>query len=143
MSESIIHTGGCLCGAIRYEVHGNSMQTSLCHCEDCRKASGAPAVAWTFFPPAALRWTKGTPREIHFADRIRSFCANCGSPLLFTDPALPEFTEVNTCTLDHPAAFPPGDQCWVVDEIRWMHSVPQLPRFDLTSPLPNNQNAVP
>jgi hypothetical protein len=139
MSELPTHQGGCLCGAIRYEVRGPAMQTSLCHCEDCRKASGAPAVAWTFFPQNSLRWTKGTPREIRFAERIRFFCADCGSPLLFTDPSLPEFTEVNTCTLDDPADFPPGDQCWVVDEIPWMHSIPSLPRFELTSPLPADE----
>jgi len=138
MSEKIPHAGGCLCGAIRYEVHGEPLQTSLCHCEDCRKASGAPAVAWTFFPRNSLVWTKGKPREIHVADRIRSFCADCGSPLLFCDPSLPEFTEVNTCTLDQAAAFAPGDQCWILDELRWMLQIQQLPRFELTSPLPES-----
>ncbi len=136
MSNILIHGGGCLCGAVRYEVRGPAAQTSLCHCEDCRKASGAPAVAWTFFPPDALRWTQGAPRKIEFADRVRWFCGDCGSPLLFVDPALPEFTEVNTCSLDNPAGFPPGDQCWTLDEIPWMHAIPSLPRFDLTSPPP-------
>ena len=132
------HTGGCLCGAVRYEVRGRTLQTSLCHCEDCRRASGAPAVAWTFFPADALRWTSGSPRMVGFAQRERWFCGNCGSPLLFVDPAIPEFTEVNTCSLDHPEDFAPDDQCWTVDEIPWMHSLALLPRFDQTSPLPGS-----
>jgi hypothetical protein len=142
MSEAPIHSGGCLCGAIRYEVYGDAMQTSLCHCEDCRRASGAPAVAWTFFPPNSLRWIQGSPREIRFAGRVRSFCADCGSPLLFADPALPQFTEVNTCTLDEPTAFPPGDQCWMVDEIPWMRSLHALVRFDHTSPVPDSIESI-
>ncbi len=136
MSEDSIHAGGCLCGAIRYEVSGHPLQTSFCHCEDCRKASGAPAAAWTFFPPDALRWTKGAPRKVCFAERIRFFCGDCGSPLLFVDPALPEFTEVNTCSLDHPENFPPVDQCWMADALPWMSSLGELPRFDSTSPPP-------
>jgi hypothetical protein len=136
MSETEVHHGGCLCGTLRYEISGPALQTTLCHCEDCRRASGAPAVAWTFFPPDVLRWTRGTPRKITFAGRERWFCSDCGSPLLFVDPALPEFTEVNTCSLDHPARFPPADQCWTADEIPWMHSIASLPRFDFTSPPP-------
>ena len=137
MSEDPIHHGGCLCGAIRYEVHGHALQTSLCHCEDCRRASGAPAVAWTFFPPNALRWIQGHPREVCFAERIRLFCGDCGSPLVFIDPSLPEFTEVNTNSLDRPESFPPGDQCWMADAMPWMDTLAKLPRFDHTSPLPD------
>lgn len=139
MSDAPLHHGGCLCGAIRYEVRGHALQTSLCHCEDCRKASGAPAAAWTFFPPNALRWSQGRPREVRFAERIRLFCGDCGSPLQFVDPALPQFTEINTCSLDHPENFPPGDQCWRVDAMPWMGSLDKLPSFDLTSPLPHSE----
>ena len=137
MSEIEVHSGGCLCGAVRYEVRGPALQTSLCHCEDCRKASGAPAVAWTFFEQDALRWIQGAPRKIDFAQRIRWFCGDCGSPLLFVDPELPGFTEVNTCSLDNPAAFPPGDQCWTCDELPWTSMLSGLPRFDQVSPLPS------
>ena len=37
-------TGGCLCGATRYEIDTKPRFTSYCHCEDCRKANGAPVV---------------------------------------------------------------------------------------------------
>ncbi|GAA5482676.1 GFA family protein [Haloferula sargassicola] len=137
MTEAL-HTGGCLCGRVRYQVRGSALQTSLCHCEDCRRASGAPFVAWTFFPPGALAWTTGEPRKVEFAGRERWFCGDCGSPLLFVDPAGPDFTEVNTCTLDRADAFPPGDQCWVHDELRWTSEIATLPRFDETSPLPGD-----
>lgn len=134
-SQTLI-TGGCLCGAVRYEVHGPALQTSLCHCEDCRRASGAPFVAWTFFPAGTLKWTRGDPKTVHAANRNRRFCGDCGSPLEFQDPDHPELCEMNTCTLDVPAAFPPTDQCWASDQIPWTHHLEPLPQYEETSPLP-------
>jgi len=136
MIDGNLYPGGCLCGTIRYQVRGPALQTSLCHCDDCRRASGAPYVAWTFFRSDALTWTKGVPKCIIFAGRERTFCGDCGSPLTFFDPLSQEFFEVNTCTLDRPDDFPPGDQCWTTDEVRWSKSIHALARYDETSPLP-------
>lgn len=129
-------SGGCLCGAVRYEVEGPALQTSLCHCEDCRRASGAPVVAWTFFAHGSLRWTKGSPKQVDFAERERSFCGDCGTPLMFFDPALPHIFEVSTNSLDDPAAHPPGDECWACDDLGWFKTAAGLPRFDQASPVP-------
>jgi hypothetical protein len=128
--------GGCLCGAVRYQVNGPTLQTSYCHCEDCRKASGAPAAAWTFFRSGTLEWLLGEPKILKHADRERSFCGDCGTPLKFYDPSLPDFFEMNTCTFDDPAPHAPTDQCWVHDEIPWTSQLASLPRFEFTSPLP-------
>lgn len=128
--------GGCLCGAVRYQVNSPALQTSYCHCEDCRKASGAPAVAWTFFKTGSLEWLIGNPKVLHFAGRKRSFCGDCGSPLMFFDPEIPDFFEMNTCTFDDPSAHAPTDQCWVHDEIPWASKTADLPRFEFTSPPP-------
>jgi hypothetical protein len=130
------HTGGCLCGAIRYRIHGPCLQTSLCHCEDCRRASGAPVVAWSFFATGTLTWEKGTPKTVLHADRQRTFCPDCGSPLTFFDPAIPHLFEANTNTLDHPQNHPPGDQCWLADALPWFAGIPRLPGFTHTSPIP-------
>lgn len=135
MSEEI-HTGGCLCGALRYEIRARFLQTTLCHCEDCRKASGAPFVAWSFFPAGSLAWTKGTPKVLLHAGRERGFCGDCGSPLTFFDPGIPHLFEANTNTLDHPARYPPADQCWLCDEVPWAAYGHNLPRFERASPLP-------
>lgn len=39
-----ILTGGCLCGAVRYQVEGEPLYAGFCYCVDCRKASGAGVV---------------------------------------------------------------------------------------------------
>ncbi|MGB6220683.1 GFA family protein [Haloferula sp.] len=131
-----ILSGGCLCGAVRYEVRGPALQTSVCCCEDCRRASGAPMVAWTFFASGALNWTRGEPKQVTFADRERSFCGDCGTPLMFFDPALPHIFEVSTCSLDEPSKQVPGDVCWVSDELPWAKGIATLERFEHSSPVP-------
>src|ERR1044071_4951590 len=45
MTADIIHTGRCLCGAVTFEVHGTPKWTGYCHCQSCRKHSGAPVSA--------------------------------------------------------------------------------------------------
>jgi hypothetical protein len=122
--------GGCLCGAVRYAIDARSRGTSLCHCGDCRRASGAPVVAWTFFPAGTLAWTRGKPRQLRFADRERTFCGDCGTPLSFFDPAIPELYEVTTCSLDQPGDHPPVDHNWVCDRLPWFDTADDLPRHD-------------
>ena len=52
-------TGGCLCGAIRFRVRDEAIVTTLCHCSLCRRAAGAPLVAWAMFPLAAFALERG------------------------------------------------------------------------------------
>lgn len=122
--------GGCLCGAVRYRIDAAPRVTSYCHCEDCRKASGAPVVAWTFFPNGFLTWIRGAPRTLEFAERVRTFCPDCGTPLSFFDPAIPGEFEVTTCSLDEPNLMPPMDHNWVADRLTWFETADSLPRHD-------------
>lgn len=123
-------TGGCLCGATRYEIDAQPRFTSYCHCEDCRKASGAPVVAWTFFPIGTLQWSKGQPKLLKFAGRERTFCPECGTPLSFFDPSFPSEYEVTTCSLDDPNVLPPRDHTWVEDQLPWFDTADDLPRHE-------------
>ena len=123
-------TGGCLCGATRYAISAEARQTSFCHCEDFRRASGAPVVAWTFFPSDTLEWTAGKPKQLLHAGRERTFCPDCGSPLSFFDPGIPGEFEVTTCTLDEPEKFAPSDHTWASDRLPWFDTADSLPSHD-------------
>jgi hypothetical protein len=136
MNEDPLLRGGCLCGSLRYVLSGPPAQTTLCHCSDCRRASGAPFVAWTFFRSGALSWTEGRPKTFNFAGRERSFCGDCGTPLVFFDPGIPQWFEVSTCSLDDPQPHPPADECWTGDRIRWIDSVGKLRGYEANAPLP-------
>lgn len=101
MNPQVI-TGGCLCGAIRYEAGGPPYHLTHCHCEDCRRASGAPFVTWASFHQDNFRFTAGQPREVHWAGRVRSFCPHCGTPLTFRAGSDVVEVDVTVCSFDDP-----------------------------------------
>lgn len=122
-------SGQCFCGAITYQVSGEPDFVALCHCIDCRRASGAPMVAWAMFPEAALTLTKGTPKTINSSGTaMRSFCADCGSGLFYRNEAvLPGIVDVQTATLDNPEVLPPALHMQTAERISWMRHVGDLP----------------
>lgn len=71
-----IRTGGCTCGAVRYEVRGEPYRWGLCHCTSCRKESGSVFVAYAHWRLEDCE-VKGSFRT--YAGR--SFCPTCGSRL--------------------------------------------------------------
>src|SRR5262245_62276852 len=77
--------GGCVCGGTRYMLKSRPVALVDCHCVDCRKSAGAPYVQWGSVPRQDLIVTKGEPRRIPYANRIRSFAACCGTHLFFED----------------------------------------------------------
>src|SRR5215475_4327486 len=79
--KQILFHGGCLCRAVRYLARGEPYNVTHCHCTDCRRSSGAAFVTWASFPSGSFRFTKGDPRTVAWAGRLRSFCWQCGTPL--------------------------------------------------------------
>src|ERR1700745_334510 len=94
--------GGCLCGAVRYEGIGEPYHVTHCHCEDCRKSAGAPFVTWASFRRGNFQFTKGKPRAISWAGRVRSFCGKCGSALIFMSEPDSDEIDVTVATFDQP-----------------------------------------
>ncbi len=78
--------GGCLCGAVRYEITGEATRFYHCHCQRCRRATGTGHASNVIVTPENVRWTAGeewlgrykVPEAKRFAT---CFCKNCGSPL--------------------------------------------------------------
>jgi len=131
--DDAITTGGCLCGAVRYEARGAGFHATLCHCASCRRATGAPVVAWVSFTAAGFGFTRGTPaRHRSSAEVERSFCAACGTPLTYRHDTLPDEVDVTTASLDDPSAFPPGDQTWTSERLPWLTIGADLPSFPRT-----------
>lgn len=77
-------TGGCLCGAVRYEVRGPLAEVSLCHCSQCRRTHGhlgaysnTPIEAFHLTEDRGLRWYRSSPQA------RRGFCHICGASLFY------------------------------------------------------------
>ena len=129
--------GGCHCGAVRYAVEGEPMTHALCHCSDCRRHAGAPMVAWTMFPDAAVRVTKGAVRVYVSSEHgRREFCADCGTGLFYrNEENLPGIIDIQSATYDNPDAVPAQAHIQVAERISWMADAHTLPTFDRFPPM--------
>ena len=86
----VVQTGGCLCGAVRFEVTGDGSNPHSCSCRNCQQHTGAPTVAWMEFARDQVRWTgtAGAPATYRSSDySSRAFCAACGSSIGAIDDA--------------------------------------------------------
>ncbi|WP_374613873.1 GFA family protein [Sphingorhabdus sp.] len=126
------YQGGCQCGAVRYEVSGEPQHVALCHCNDCRKSSGAPMVAWAAFTDAQFKLVKGEPVTFNSSgSAMRSFCPKCGSGLYYRNAEfLPGIVDIQSATLDDPIALPPSAHIQVAERLGWMETAHSLPSFD-------------
>ncbi len=96
-------TGRCLCGAVRYEVHGPLRNVLLCHCIECRRWHGHISACTAahkhdlvLTEARGLRWIDSPDSD---ADARRGFCGECGSSL-FWDPPRRDSISIAAGTLD-------------------------------------------
>ena len=123
--------GGCLCGAVRYEVSGEPVTVALCHCSMCRRSSAAPAVAWALFDQGGLRFVSGKPAAYASSPGVeRAFCARCGTPLTFRADFLPGLVDVTVGSMDAPATLPPRMHMWAAKQLPWLLLADSLPRHE-------------
>jgi hypothetical protein len=124
--------GGCLCGTVRYRINGPASARTLCHCSSCRRAAGAPSVAWVIFPTEGFSFIAGAPKTFRSSPHIeRSFCGDCGTPLLYRSDRRPDVVDIPTATLDEPELFPPEREIWTGEKLDWEvvnQALPQYPR---------------
>ncbi len=136
MSTTPTISGGCLCGHVRYVGRGLPWSVTHCHCLDCRRAGAAAFVTWATFSLKDFHFTSGTPREFHWAGRVRSFCLECGTPLTFRTFPEAEEVDVTVCSFDNPDVVKPEDHTWVEDALHWVSLSDSLPQHQRTRALP-------
>ena len=89
MSDTNVCTGRCFCGAVELTVAGEPAAMGFCHCSSCREWSAGPVNAFSLWPPAAVRITKGAEnigRYQKTEKSIRQWCKTCGGHLLTEHP---------------------------------------------------------
>jgi hypothetical protein len=127
--------GGCLCGAVRYEiatggdtgVSPSHLAGTYCHCSMCRKATGGGYAMLFSVPRSAMSWTGGAP-TIYRSSPVatRGFCAACGSPLFYDGDAEPMLS-MTAGSLDDPSVFKPDHHYGVESRLPWADCGCDLP----------------
>jgi hypothetical protein len=130
-------TGGCNCGAVRFEVTAPFVSASYCHCTRCQRRTGTGASANGRAEPGSFRVTHGD-------DRLRAwrpeagfekwFCGDCGSALFSRDPVDPDNVGVRLGTLDGEPEVRPSYRQFVAYAAAW-EPIPDdgLPRYPESS----------
>ena len=121
-------TGGCLCGAVRYEVDPPLRGVILCHCEMCRKSHGHVG-AYTAAPKAALRLTesRGLRWYESSAAARRGFCGDCGGTL-FWEGKDRDTISIAAGSLDGPTGLRTTLQIYVDDAGDYYEVDPKIAR---------------
>lgn len=128
------YTGGCACGAIRYEIAGEPIVSNDCQCRDCQQESGTGHGSHLTFlrtgvqvRGVATQWDmRGDSGNI----KTRAFCPTCGSPVYMTFAAMPEFFTIRAASLDDPDRYQPQMVTYGARAHAWDHVDPALPKFD-------------
>lgn len=135
-------TGGCACGAIRYECTAPPLRMVNYHCRDCQRASGGGYSATLIMAASSVHVLRGACREHpivaesgHVAKR--EFCGGCGTPLFAGSSARPELLGVKAASLDDPSWFAPEADVWVESAQPWDHMDPDIPKFPKNRPRPS------
>jgi hypothetical protein len=130
-------TGGCACGAIRYELKSAPFDTGWCHCRICQLVSGAPAMVFSTVPAADLVFTAGAGAIGSVALTgfgRRRFCTHCGTPLAIEVDYQPETVDFTVATLDDPDRVAPGFHIFRASKVAWFETADDLPRHERFRP---------
>ncbi|MEO7735596.1 MAG: GFA family protein [Kofleriaceae bacterium] len=90
MSDDKTYNGSCFCGAVTFTVAGEPAAMGFCHCTSCRQWSAGPVNAFTLWPPATVKITKGADNIGTFnktPNSARQWCKTCGGHLMTEHPS--------------------------------------------------------
>ena len=104
------YSGSCMCGAVRYAGGGTATSLCYCHCMSCRRATGAPFVAWATLDPRPFSFGDTKPERYKSSAQVsRTFCGACGTSLTYQHEERPDEIDVTIPTLDDPGQL--GPEC--------------------------------
>ena len=133
-TDALPLTGGCRCGAIRYEIAALPDFAVSCHCRACQYDSGGGPAHAIVVAPAALSIRQGEPKRFEYPSAtsgemvFRSFCPDCGTPL-FGGSSGADYISVKAGSLDDPENFRPRAQIWTASAPSWHPVEPDIPSF--------------
>ncbi len=132
-----VRSGGCLCGAVRYEVHGSLRPIVACHCTQCRRTTGhflaataARRADFRLLEQTGLRWYVSSP------EARRGFCAQCGSTL-FWEGAGRDYLSIAAGTLDDSSGLGIACHIFVADKGAYYQITDRAPQ------VPDGRFSVP
>lgn len=122
MAAEPVFSGHCLCGAVRFEAADQPKWAAYCHCQSCRRVTGAPVSAYAGFESAKVRWMGAAPTVYESSSGVRrGFCGRCGSTLFYEGARWPNETHLHLGIFDEPERIVPNKQAFKEEALSWFH----------------------
>lgn len=124
--------GSCHCGGIAFECPGRIVRFSNCHCDDCRKVSGAAFNSALVVESAGFRITRGEGLLTAYESspgKHRCFCRVCGSPVVTRMKSKPEILILRAGVVDGDPGARPQMHIWVSAKAPWHEILDALPQY--------------
>jgi len=128
------HTGQCACGSIQFEFDTDPTFVAVCHCLDCKRASGGEAATFFGVPESDFTLISGRPKAFHYIAQTgkgldRNFCPDCGSRVFSTNlESFPGAVFATLGCIDNPAGIEPILEMFVKRRLTWVAPLP-LPQL--------------
>lgn len=131
-------TGGCGCGAVRFEIDAPFLSAGYCHCTRCQRRSGTAASANARVEPGTVRIVSGEDELrawLPEGGREKVFCGRCGSALFSREPGSDDYTGVRLGAVDGDPGIRPESHAFVAYAASW-EAIPDdgLPRYPEARP---------
>ena len=139
MHDAAQITGGCMCGAVRFEIAAPLMGALYCHCKRCQRRSGSAFSVTALTQPGSFAVAEGADaiRTYDPGDGgwLKSFCSDCGSHLYTTNPENEDLLAVRMGGLDEDPGIRPSVHQFVDYAAPW-EPIPDdgLPRYEQQRP---------
>jgi hypothetical protein len=118
------YTGGCLCGALRYESSGEPLYAGYCFCVDCRKASGSGFIPFMGFARTTISFSGRIltyrSKAANGGDAVRNSCAICAGLVFGGEVDRSDSFTVYAGSLDEPLAFHPTIAIFTLNRPPWV-----------------------
>jgi hypothetical protein len=112
-------TGGCACGAVRYRLASAPFDAGYCHCSMCRRAAGAPVLAFATVPLADFIMSGEPRRRRSSSFGERWFCGDCGTQLAMHVDHQPDTIDFTVASLDSPERVQPEFHIFFDSRVAW------------------------
>jgi hypothetical protein len=131
-------TGGCMCGAVRYEIDRPLTGAGYCHCTRCQHRTGSAAAVSAAVEPGSFRVVEGDDQVERWTPPSgfhKAFCRTCGGALFAQSPDDPEVLAVRLGSFDADPGVRPSFRQFVAYAAPW-EPIPDdgLPRYDERRP---------
>lgn len=124
----------CFCESTKIEISGTPLWVAYCHCEDCRRMTGAPVTAYASFRNEYLKLQAGELQYYESSPGIDwGSCSNCHAPMTYQALKYPDETHLHLITIDKFDDLTPNFHVHCSEGVRWLNIADNWPRYDGSS----------